>query len=591
VAGLNFYTDNADLQFQLEHRIDWDRIVPLREDVGGSGCPYGSVREAVEAYLDTLKDPVGELAASRIAPRAAEIDQMGCVLKDGEVRLADGMLQNLKDLADTDLMAMTLPARYGGLNFPSVVYTAATEIISRADSSLMNLFSLQGIAETIHLFASDEIKEKYLPRLASGELSGAMVLTEPDCGSDLLSIQTMACLDEPSGRWTLKGTKRFITNGCGDVLLVLARSEDPKKYSGGRGLSLFLVEKSDAVAVRRVEHKLGICGSPTCELHFNDAPALLIGDRGKGLTRYVNWLMNAARVSVAAQAVGIAEAAFREARTYAEQREQFGRKINTFAPVAEMLVDMRVGVEAARSLLYSAAQVAELADCYEARLARTARDHPDYSELRRQQARYASLAEVLTPLVKYYAAEMSIRVTSDALQIHGGTGYMKDCPVERLYRDARITSIYEGTSQIQIDRAVGKLVKGALDESLAHKATQDYPARGSQELATLIDSARRSFLESVEYVRNKKLPNAETGRGEADSEYRSLVGRRLADMASDVYLSYLLLEEAQLSEHKMAVAMRFIRQMSPRVEMYARVAASGDRFALSEFDRLVYGDR
>ncbi|MEM2983575.1 MAG: acyl-CoA dehydrogenase family protein [Candidatus Bathyarchaeia archaeon] len=293
----NFFSDNDDLIFKLRNCIDWKRILSLREEIGKEGSPFETPEEAVEVYLDMLRDPIGEIAANRIAPRASDIDRDGCQLRDGVVLLPEGMIQNMKDLIDADLMGLTLPREYGGLNLPTTFYSAAIEIISRADASLMNLFGMQGIAETINHFGSEEMKKRYLPLFASGKISGAMVLTEPECGSDLMSIRTQATFDEETGKWTIKGTKRFITNGCGDCLLVLARSEDPKKYGGGRGLSLFLVEKGEAVKIRRIEHKMGINGSPTCEIYFDNAPAQLIGERGKGLTRYVNWLMSAAAAS------------------------------------------------------------------------------------------------------------------------------------------------------------------------------------------------------------------------------------------------------------------------------------------------------
>ncbi|MFQ6043268.1 MAG: acyl-CoA dehydrogenase family protein, partial [Candidatus Poribacteria bacterium] len=297
---MNFYLDNDDLRFQMEQMVDWTSIVELKEEIDSEDCPYETIEEAVETYIDMLNDPIGELAANRIALRAAEIDEEGCSFENGVVTLPEGMVRNLEDLKDAQLMGITLPAEYDGLNFPVTFYTAATEIISRADAALMNFFGLQGIGETIAKFASDEIKEQYLPGFTSGELTGAMVLTEPDAGSDLSAIQTKATFNPDAEEWTIRGAKRFITNGCGDVLLVLARSEDPKRFSGGRGLSLFLVETSDAVQVRRIEEKMGIHGSPTCEIYFDDAKAVLIGQRGRGLTRYVNWLMNAARLAVAA---------------------------------------------------------------------------------------------------------------------------------------------------------------------------------------------------------------------------------------------------------------------------------------------------
>lgn len=548
---LNFYLDNDDLVFHTKQMIDWDPIVKLREEIGTDESIYDSVEEAIETYLDMLEDPIGDIAANRIAPRAEEVDQQGCKLENGVVILPEGTQKNLEDLCDAQLTGITLAIEYEGLNFPVTFYTAATEIVSRADVSLMNFFGLQGIAETIELFGSDELKEQYLPKLATGELTGAMVLTEPDAGSDLAAIQTRAILDPDTDEWRITGTKRFITNGCGDVLLVLARSEDPKKSSGGRGLSLFLVEKSDAVKVRRVEDKLGIHGSPTCELYFDNAEAVLIGKRRRGLTRYVNWLMNAARLAIAAQSLGICEAALREAISYADEREQFGKKIKAFPAVAEMLANIKVNTEAVRTLVYATSQMVDLSSA---------------------DKKYSRLADVLTPIAKYYSTEKCIEVVNDALQIHGGNGYMKDYPIERLYRDARITSIYEGTSQIQVDWAMSRISRGYLAGAFNKYAQRKYDDELLNSLHTSVTSAHKKFNEAVEFVNDKKEP-----------DYRDLVARKIVDMAIDVYVSYLLLEQAEKLDQKKIVAEYFIKSMLPRVEMNKTYAMSSNKIAIEGF--------
>ena len=577
---MNFYLDNDDLKFHIEQMVDWTSIVELREEIGSEDCPYENIEEALETYIDMLNDPIGELAANRIAPRAAEIDEEGCSFENGIVTLPEAMIRNLEDLKDAQLTGITLPTEYDGLNFPVTFYTAATEIISRADAALMNFFGLQGIGETIAKFASDELKAEYLPGFTSGELTGAMVLTEPDAGSDLAAIQTKAdisaILDADTGEWKIRGTKRFITNGCGDVLLVLARSEDPKRFSGGRGLSLFLVEKSDAVQVRRIEEKMGIHGSPTCEIYFDDATAILIGLRGRGLTRYVNWLMNAARLAVAAQALGICEAAFREAKKYADEREQFGKKIHEFPAVAEMLVDMKVNTEAVRSLIYATSQAIDLQEGAEAKMDSMAKDDPQLNELKKTSREYSRLAEVLTPLAKYYAAEICNEVTNDALQVHGGNGYMKDYPIERLYRDARITNIYEGTSQIQIDWAMSRILRGNLNGALTKLSEQTYEDEELNTLASEVKKALDTFWASVEYVNSKK-----------DPDYRSLTARKVVDMAIDVYVSHLLLKQAGKSDRKKSVAKKFIGDMAPRVEMNSKYVMSGDKTTIEDFEVIV----
>ncbi|MBM3238102.1 acyl-CoA dehydrogenase [Candidatus Poribacteria bacterium] len=572
----NFYLDNDDLRFHMEQMVDWTSIVELREDIGSENCPYENIEEAVEIYIDMLNDPVGELAANRIAPRAAEIDEEGCSFENGVVTLPAAMVKNLDDLKDAQLTGITLPTQYGGLNFPVTFYTAATEIISRADAALMNFFGLQGIGETIAKFASDEVKDEYLLGFCSGELTGAMVLTEPDAGSDLAAIQTRATLNPDTEEWTIRGTKRFITNGCGDVLLVLARSEDPKRFGGGRGLSLFLVEKSEVVQIRRIEEKMGIHGSPTCEIYFNDAKGILIGQRGRGLTRYVSWLMNAARLAVAAQALGICEAAFREAKKYADEREQFGKKIKEFPAVAEMLVDMKVSAEAVRSLVYATSQVIDLQEGAEAKMDSIQEGDPRLNDLKEKAREYERLAEALTPLSKYYAAEICNKVANDALQVHGGNGYMKDYPIERLYRDARITNIYEGTSQIQIDWAMSRILRGNLNGALAKFSEQTYADEGLNTLASEVKKARDLLSESIEYVNNKK-----------DTDYRNLTARRVIDMAIDVYVSYLLLNQAEKLDRKKSVAKKFIRDMAPRVEMNSKYVMSGDKTAMEDFEAIV----
>ncbi|MHC4234986.1 MAG: acyl-CoA dehydrogenase family protein, partial [Planctomycetota bacterium] len=401
------------------------------------------------------------------------MDRQGNTLNDdGTVTLGQGVRQNLKALAQGDLMGVTLPRKYGGLNCPNLIYTMAIEIVSRADASLMNIFGLQGIAETINAFADEPIKEEYLPRFTNGELTGAMVLTEPDAGSDLQAVSLRAWQDE-DGQWRLNGVKRFITNGCGEILLTLARSEPDIK--DGRGLSLFLNERGPRIKVRHLEEKLGIHGSPTCELVYDDAPGKLIGQRQLGLIRYVMSLMNGARVGIAAQALGIAEAAFRVARDYARKRKQFGMPIERLPAVAEMVTDMKIAIEAARALVYETSRVCDLEHN---NLRVLELDPPtDKDELKRRKndaKTYKRLNGMLTPMSKYYAAEMCVRAANDALQVLGGSGYMADYPVERHLRDARITTIYEGTSQLQIVAAVRGVCSRAFENCIARFEERDY---------------------------------------------------------------------------------------------------------------------
>ena len=552
----NFYTDNADLVFQIEKLIDWDAIVRLKEDIGSAECPYETTAEAAATYRDLLADPIGALAAERIAPRASDVDREGCTFDGTTVLFPDGLVRNLRDLREAQVMGLTLPRQYGGLQFPETIYTAAIEIVSRADASLMNFFGLQGgIAATINAFGSQDLKDRYLPGLCSGELTGAMALTEPDAGSDLAAIQTRASLealqDPVTGEWRLTGTKRFITNGCGDVILALARSEDPATHSGARGLSFFVVEKSDRVKVRRIEHKLGINGSPTCEIYLDGAPALLIGRRGHGLARYTAWLMMAARLAVAAQAIGICEAAQQEAQRYAAQREQFGKKIRELPAVAGMLEDMQVYTEAGRALLYATSEIVDLHQGSEAR------------GLVAETRNYARLAGVLTPMTKYYCAELANRITYTGLQVHGGSGYMKEYPAERLYRDARITNIYEGTSQIQIAWAAPRILKGDLDELFARDAGRVVSDPSLAQIARRVDDMLGALRDAIATVRAQP------------AGYEDRVARYVVDMAVDVLVSQLLVRQAERSAHKKVVLTKFVHDAGPRVRMnleYVRAA-------------------
>ena len=548
MASENFYTDCPDLKFLMEKVVDWKSIIALKEHIGSEDCPYATPDEAVSTYLSMLEDPVGSMAAQRIAPRAVEVDDTGCECKDGVVIFPEGLKRNLKDLCDAQLMGLTTGTKYGGLGFPQTFYIAAIEMVSRADASLMNFFGLQGgIAETIEHFGSQELKDKYLPRMATGEMTGAMALTEADAGSDLANVQTKAggieAMQDPvTGAWKVSGTKRFITNGCGDVILVLARSEDPDKKSGGRGLSFFLVEKGPQVIIRRIEDKLGIHGSPTCELYFDNAPGYLIGKRGMGLARYTSWLMLAARLAVAAQAQGIMEACRQASHKYALEREQFGKPIKQFPLVASMLHNMDVYTEASRTLLYAVSQIVDLQQGAEKK------GLPEEKQL-------TKLAEMMTPMAKYYTTEWSNRIAYDAIQVHGGNGFMREYPVERLYRDARITNIYEGTSQIQIIWAISRLVRGDMTELLQKLA--DRPV-ADPELNALADKGRKALItlkEVLAFLQTK------------DTEYREWVAKNVVDMAIDVYLTFLLIQQAELWDHKRKIVKQFVADMGPRVAM------------------------
>ncbi len=563
----NFYLDNPDLKFVMEQMVDWTKIVEATEDFSDETCPFENVEEARETNLEMLASPVGELAGERIAPRAEEVDQEGCALdqENDRVLLPPGQQKNLDELAEADLMGITTYRQYGGLGFTKTFYTAATEIISRADASLMNLFGLQGIAETIQQFASEEICEEYLPSMATGERTGAMVLTEPDAGSDLAAVRTRGDLtasqDPETGEWRLKGTKRFITNGCGEVHVVLARTEDPEKYKGARGLSMLVTDRGcGKIHVRRIEHKLGIHGSPTCELYYDDAPARLIGKRGRGLTRYTAWLMAAARLGVAAQSLGTCEAAVREARQYADEREQFGHKIKEFPQVATMLADMRMYTEAVRALLYDTTQVTDLCEGFERK------------GMTKEYKFYDKIVNCLTPMIKYYASEWANQISDWAIQIHGGNGFMMEYPSQRLYRDARIMNIYEGTSQIQIIWAAPRIMKGIMEPMFEQQSSAPISDPEIAKLGEKAAEAKSMLDDAVAFLK------------EQSNEYRDLMAKDLTDMCIDAYVSWLLIRQAEKWDYKKKIATRFVTDMLPRVKMSLEKIKSNRPLDLDKFD-------
>jgi alkylation response protein AidB-like acyl-CoA dehydrogenase len=499
----NFFTDNLDLQRYLK-KIDLSEVVGILED----GYRYHEEHDAAPRnYLDAMDnyrlmlEVVGDICANHAAPRAAEADEVGVSCEDGRVVYADATLEAMRFLRQADIVGATLPWEYGGMNLPETILQMVVEIMSRADASLMTVFGLQEIAaKMIAEHGDEEMKARVLPRVISGELvGGAMVLTEPDAGSDLGSVQTRATYDEETGEWRLNGVKRFITNGCSDVLLVLARSEEGS--ADARGLSFFEAEADETVRIRRTEHKMGLHASPTCEMQFDNTPARLIGKQRFGLIRYAMAMMNVARLAIASQALGIAEAAYREAYQYAQKRVQFGSSIDQIPAVYRMLLSMRAEIEATRALVYETARHVDLLKAYERQKERGELD----GEGRKKLKELGRLADVLTPLVKYYATEMGNKVCYQAMQIHGGTGYMREFNVERHYRDVRITNIYEGTSQLQVVAAIGGLLGHALDGLLADYAARDYGAdqadlKGQLQEATALFNRCIDHLKEAERV-------------------------------------------------------------------------------------------
>jgi alkylation response protein AidB-like acyl-CoA dehydrogenase len=448
----------------------------------------------------------------------------------------------------------------------------SNDILSRADAALMNIYGLQGIAETINAFASDEIKDEYLRGMASGKWTGAMVLTEPDAGSDLQAVRTRAW-EDAEGNWFVRGVKRFITNGCGEVLLVLARSEP--EITDGRGLSLFLIERGPNVKIRRLENKLGIHGSPTCEIFFDDAPAKLIGERQRGLITYVMSLMNGARIGIAAQSLGIAEAAYRVARDYAHSRKQYDTAIENFPAVRELLVKSSVDLQAARALTYHASFRVDLEYGALRKLEFGNVEDKDQKKALRQEARKVGRGnKLLTPMAKYYASEMSMRVANDAIAVLGGSGYMKDYACERHLRDSRITTIYEGTSQLQINAAVAGVVSGTANTLIEQLIGRDWP----EEVAPMIEQIRRGTAlmdEAVSFVKDQ--PGA---------TYRDLYARKLVDMAIYLVVGALFCDHATAGDAKKATAKYWFAWRMPELRMLAEQIRSGDETAIHDFEAL-----
>ena len=541
----NFFTDNEDLKFHF-NRFDLREILEIQEDNYEQKKEFEYAPENYEdamINLEKVLELVGDISGNKIAERADSVDKEGPTFKDGTVTYAKGTIENLKDVAKADLSGMVLPRKYGGLNVPLTIYMATAEIMARADAGFVNIFGLQDIADIIKKFGTEEQGQKYIPKFCSGEHTGAMALTEPDAGSDLQACKLRAYQDE-NGQWRLNGMKRFITNGNGDVHLVLSRTEAGTK--DGRGLSMLACYNDDTVVVRRIENKLGIHGSPTCELQFNDTPAELIGKRRFGLIKYTIDLMFRARMGIAAQALGIAQAAYEEALKYAKAREQFGKAIYEIPAVKNILLDMRVNLEINRSLLYDVTQLVDLKEKLEYKIENLKADGKPFKEDTLRLKEITKIANLLTPISKYVTTEASNKITYDSLQIHGGTGYMREFPIERLARDARITNIYEGTSQLQIVAAIGGVINDVLKDDFDKKAAKNYSS-GLDRLNGLLKEIREIFYESRKYVMDKN-----------DNTFQDVAAKDLVELYSYIHMGYLVLEEAEELPRKKFIANRYI---------------------------------
>ena len=541
----NFFLDNKALQYHLEHPL-MRKIVELKERNFSEKDLYDYAPQNFEDAMDSYRrvmEIVGGVCGDVIAPNAEGVDKEGPRVENDRVIYASGTVENMKAVNAAGLSGLTLPRRFKGLNFPLLCFVMANEMVSRADASFENIWGLQDCAETLNEFASEEQKMKYLTWVSEGATC-AMDLTEPDAGSDLGAVMLKATWSEERQTWLLNGVKRFITNGDGDVSLVLARTEEGTKDA--RGLSMLVYDKRNGgMKVRRIENKLGIKGSPTCELVFTDAPAELVGDRKMGLIKYVMSLMNAARLGIGAQSVGLCEAAYREALKYAHERQQFGKDIIKFPAISEMLTNMRARLRGARALLYETSRFVEIYKQY----THISHERSLESEERQEMKFYNRLADGFTPLVKLFASEYANSLAYDAIQIHGGSGFMKDYACERLYRDARIMNIYEGTSQLQVVAAINAVTKGTFMEQISRYEQQEY----SEAMQPVVEKlkALRTRVEAM-------VARVEEISKEA-AQFKDFHARRLVESVGHIIITYLLAHQASEVEEYAADAKLFAK--------------------------------
>ncbi|MGN8801617.1 acyl-CoA dehydrogenase family protein [Segatella copri] len=523
----NYYTDHPEIEFHLNHPL-MKRVVDLKERNYAEKDQFEDApvnyEDAIENYKRLL-DITGDVAANIIEPNSEDVDLEGPHLENGRMIYASKTFENLDATRKAGLWGLSMPRRYGGLNLPNAIFSMASEIIAAADAGFQNIWSLQSCIDTLYEFGSEEQRQKYIPRICAGETM-SMDLTEPDAGSDLQRVMLKATQDE-DGTWRLNGVKRFITNGDSDIHLVLARSEEGTK--DGRGLSMFIYDKRDGgVTVRHIEHKLGIHGSPTCELVYKNAKAELCGNTRLGLIKYVMALMNGARLGIAAQSVGVEQEAYNEGLAYAKERAQFGEKIINFPAVYDMLSRMKAKLDAGRSLLYCCARYV---DIYKA-LEDIARDTKLTPEERQEMKKYTRLADAFTPLAKGMNSEYANQNAYDAISIHGGSGFIMEYKCQRLFRDARIFSIYEGTTQLQVVAAIRYITNGTylsiIKEMLESEVSDDLKAL-KERVAKLVDLYEAAI---------NKVKEAN------DQAVHDFLARRLYNMTGDIVMSLLILDDA-----------------------------------------------
>lgn len=524
----NYYTDHPEIEFHLSHPL-MKRIVDLKERNYEDKDKFADApvcyEDAIENYKRIL-DITGDVAANIIEPNSEDVDLEGPHLENGRMIYASKTYENLDATRKAGLWGVSMPRRYGGLNLPNTTFSMLSEIISAADAGFQNVWSLQSCIDTLYEFGSEEQRQKYIPRISAGETM-SMDLTEPDAGSDLQRVMLKATFDEENNCWRLNGVKRFITNGDSDIHLVLARSEEGTK--DGRGLSMFIYDKRDGgVDVRHIEHKLGIHGSPTCELTYKNAKAELCGSTRLGLIKYVMALMNGARLGIAAQSVGVEQEAYNEALAYAKERAQFGKKIINFPAVYDMLSRMKAKLDAGRSILY---QTARYVDIYKA-LEDIARDRTLTPEERKEMKLYSRLADAFTPLAKGMNSEYANQNTYDAISVHGGSGFIMEYKCQRLFRDARIFSIYEGTTQLQVVAAIRYVTNGTylgiIKEMLEKEVAPEF-----QTLKERVAKMVEKYEDAINYV-----------KAAGNNDLHDFLARRLYEMTAEIIMSLLILDDA-----------------------------------------------
>ena len=565
----NYYTDHPEIAFHLNHPL-MKRIVELKERNYADAATHADApvnyEDAIENYKRIL-DITGDITANIIAPNSEAVDQEGPHLIDNRMHYASKTLENIQATRQAGLWGVSMPRQYGGLNLPNVVFSMLSELIAAADAGFQNIWSLQSCIDTLYEFGNDDQRQRYIPRICAGETM-SMDLTEPDAGSDLQRVMLKATFDEKENCWRLNGVKRFITNGDSDIHLVLARSEEGTR--DGRGLSMFIYDKRNGgVDVRHIENKLGIHGSPTCELVYKNAKAELCGNTRMGLIKYVMALMNGARLGIAAQSVGLEQEAYNEGLAYAKERAQFGKKIITFPAVYDMLSRMKAKLDAGRSLLY---QTARYVDIYKA-LEDIARDQKLTPEERQEMKKYTRLADAFTPLAKGINSEYANQTAYDAISIHGGSGFIMEYKCQRLYRDARIFSIYEGTTQLQVVAAIRYITNGTYLSIMKEMLEGELACDSMKALRDRVARLVELYEESIERV------NAYDNQ-----DIHDFLARRLYNMTADIIGSLLLIEDASKAPELFKKSANvFVRMAEEEVIGHASYIKSFDPADLANF--------